>query len=96
MGDTILLDISGNMMRGPGCARSRRRAVGRHTSRAGSAGDAADELLFAVFNDQLAASPWTQDRGRILDAFDALRPSGGTALVQAITEIAPAFRLARH
>ena len=58
--------------------------------------DAADDLLFAVFNDQLAASPWTQDRRRILDAFDALRPSGGTALLQAITYIAPAFRMARH
>ena len=30
------------------------------------------------------------------DAFDALRPSGGTALLLAITEIAPAFAMARH
>lgn len=95
----ILLDISGSMMQGPDTPaaddarwRDTRRALDALLSRL----DSADEILFAVFNDQLAASPWTQDRGRILDAFDALRPSGGTALLQAITEIAPAFRLARH
>ena len=95
----ILLDISGSMMRGPDARAAddarwadTRRALETLMTRL----DAADELLFAVFNDQLAASPWTQDRGRILDAFDALRPSGGTALLQAITEIAPAFRMARH
>lgn len=95
----ILLDISGSMMRGPD-ARAADDARWADTRRALEALvtrlDAADELLFAVFNDQLAASPWTQDRGRILDAFDALRPSGGTALLQAITEIAPAFGMARH
>ena len=95
----ILLDISGSMMRGPDARAAddarwadTRRALETLVTRL----DAADELLFAVFNDQLAASPWTQDRGRILDAFDGLRPSGGTALLQAITEIAPAFRMARH
>ena len=95
----ILLDISGSMMRGPDAravddARwtDTRRALETLMTRL----DSADELLFAVFNDQLAASPWTQDRGRILDAFDALRPSGGTALLRAITEIAAAFRMARH
>ena len=95
----ILLDISGSMMRGPdaraaddGRWADTRRALETLMTRL----DLADELLFAVFNDQLAASPWTQDRGRILDAFDALRPSGGTALLQAITEIAPAFRMGRH
>jgi VWFA-related protein len=95
----ILLDISGSMMRGPD-ARAADDARWADTRRALEALvtrlDAADELLFAVFNDQLAASPWTQDRGRILDAFDALRPSGGTALLQAITEIVPAFGMARH
>ena len=95
----ILLDISGSMMPGPD-ARAADDARWADTRRALEALmtrlDAADELLFAVFNDQLAASPWTQDRGRILDAFDALRPSGGTALLKAITEIAPAFRMARH
>lgn len=95
----ILLDISGSMMPGPDAraATDARWAVTRRALKAlMSRLDAADELLFAVFNDQLAASPWTQDRSRILDAFDALRPSGGTALLQAITEITPAFRMARH
>ena len=95
----ILLDISGSMMRGPD-ARAADDARWADTRRALEALmtrlDAADELVFAVFNDQLAASPWTQDRVLILDAFDALRPGGGTALLQAITEIAPAFRMARH
>lgn len=95
----ILLDISGSMLRDPQ-ARAAHDARWADTRRAletlMARLDAADELMFAVFNDQLAASPWTQDRGRILDAFDALRPSGGTALLQAVTEIAPAFRLARH
>ena len=95
----ILLDISGSMMQGPDARAAddvrwadTRQALQTMMTRL----DATDELLFAVFNDQLAASPWTQDRGRILAAFDALRPSGGTALLQAITEIAPAFRMARH
>jgi VWFA-related protein len=95
----ILLDISGSMMQGPD-ARAFDDARWADTRRALNTLmtqlDAGDELLFAVFNDQLAASPWTQDRDRILDAFDALRPKGGTALLQAITEIAPAFRMARH
>ena len=95
----ILLDISGSMMGGTDARAAddarwadTRRALEALMTRLG----AADELLLAVFNDQLAASPWTQDRGRILAAFDALRPSGGTALLQAITQIAPAFRMARH
>lgn len=95
----ILLDISDSMLRDP-AARAADDARWADTRRAletlMARLDAADELIFAVFNDQLAASPWTQDRGRILDAFDALRPSGGTALLQAVTQIAPAFRMARH
>jgi Ca-activated chloride channel homolog len=95
----ILLDISGSMKQGADVPaaddvrwRDTRRALEALLLRL----DAADEILFAVFNDQLAASSWTQDRGRVLDAFDSLIPSGGTALLQAITEIAPAFRMARH
>jgi VWFA-related protein len=95
----ILLDISGSMRSDPE-ARAADDARWADTRRALQALmtrlDAADELLFAVFNDQLAASPWTQDRARILEAFDALRPSGGTALLQAVREIAPAFQNARH
>jgi Ca-activated chloride channel homolog len=95
----ILLDISGSMVQGPDARAAddarwadTRRAMNTLMTRL----DAADELMFAVFNDQLSASPWTQDRGRILDAFDTLRPGGGTALLQAVTGIAPAFRTARH
>lgn len=95
----ILLDISGSMMRSPDTSAAEdarwadtRRALELLMTRL----DASDELLFAVFNDQLAASPWTQDRRRILDSFDALRPSGGTALLQAITQITPVFRMAQH
>src|SRR4029077_14021783 len=55
-----------------------------------------DDVLFAVFNDRVAASAWTQDHGRILEAFDALRPNGGTALLQAVGQIAPVSRMARH
>jgi Ca-activated chloride channel family protein len=95
----ILLDISGSMNGGPD-ARAADDARWADTRRAMEALmarlDPADELLLAVFNDQLAASPWTQDRGRVLAAFDALRPSGGTALLQAVTQIAPAFQMARH
>ncbi len=95
----VLLDISESMVVGPdtrpaddACWSDTRRAVEALLTRL----DPADEVLFAVFNDRLAASPWTQDRGRVLQAFDALRPSGGTALLQAITQIAPMFGIARH
>ena len=84
----ILLDISGSMQSPEGLAADTarwgdtRRALVALLARL----DAADEIMFAVFNDQLAVSPWTQNHGRILEAFDALRPSGGTALLQAITQ----------
>jgi Ca-activated chloride channel family protein len=95
----ILLDISGSMIQGPDARAAddsrwgdTRRALDVLLARL----DAADEMLFAVFNDQLAASPWTQDHRRILDAFDTLRPGGGTPLLWAIGQVAPAFRTARH
>jgi len=95
----VLLDISESMVVGPDTRPAddarwsdTRRAVEALLTRL----DPADEVLFAVFNDRLAASPWTQDRGRVLQAFDALRPSVGTALLQAITHIAPMFGIARH
>lgn len=95
----ILLDISGSMMGGSD-ARAADAARWHDTRRALEALlarlDAADDILFAVFNEQLKASPWTQDRGRVLAAFDSLRPSGGTALHRAVTQIAPAFQMARH
>ena len=95
----ILLDVSGSMMQGPDARaaddvrwRDTRRALEALLARL----DAADEIMFAVFNDQVAASPWTHERGLILEAFDGLRPSGGTALLQAITEVAPTFRNAQY
>lgn len=95
----ILLDISGSMMGGSD-ARAADAARWHDTRRALQSLlarlDPADEVLFAVFNEQLSASPWTQDHRRVLAAFDSLRPTGGTALHQAITQIAPAFQMARH
>jgi VWFA-related protein len=95
----ILLDVSGSMMQGPDARaaddprwRDTRRALEELLARLGTD----DDVLFAVFNDRVAASPWTQDHGRILEAFDALRPNGGTALLQAVGQIAPVFRIARH
>jgi Ca-activated chloride channel family protein len=95
----ILLDVSGSMMEGP-AARAMNDARWRDTRRALelllTRLDATDEILFAVFNNHLSASQWTQDHGRILDALDSLRPSGDTALLQAIRGILPSFRNAQH
>jgi Ca-activated chloride channel family protein len=95
----ILLDVSGSMMEGP-AARAINDARWRDTRRALelllTRLDAADEILFAVFNNELAASQWTQDHDRILNALDSLRPGGDTALLQAIRGILPAFRNAQY
>src|SRR5262245_56370897 len=95
----ILLDISGSMTEDPKLRAAddarwadTRRAVEVLLTRMGPA----DEVLFAVFNDQVLAAPWTQDYGEILRLFDSLRPGGGTALLQAAKQIAPAFARARH
>src|SRR5688500_8583295 len=55
-----------------------------------------DELLFAVFNEQVKASPWTQEHRKILGTFDVLHPGGGTALLEAVKQIASVFQTARH
>ena len=55
-----------------------------------------DEVLFAVFNEQTKASPWTQQHRKILGTFDLLRPGGGTALLEAVKQIASVFHIARH
>ena len=95
----ILLDISGSMAQNPqehlaDDARwaDTRRALALLLTRLGTA----DEVLFAVFNEQVAASPWTQEYGSVLGTFDLLRPGGGTALVGAVNQIASVFRTARH
>jgi len=95
----ILLDISGSMAqnqqeRAEGEARwaDTRRALERLVSRL----DAVDEVVFAVFNDKVAASPWTQEHGLILGAFDSLRPGGDTAVLEAVKQVVPVFQRARH
>jgi len=95
----ILLDISGSMaqnsqQRLADDARwaDTRRALALLLTRLG----AADEVLFAVFNEQVAASPWTQEYGSVLGTFDLLRPGGGTALLEAVKQIASVFQTARH
>src|SRR5688500_6285664 len=55
-----------------------------------------DELLFAVFNEQVKASPWTQEHRKILGTFDVLHPGGGTALLEAVKQVASVFQTARH
>jgi VWFA-related protein len=95
----ILLDVSGSMMEGPAARatddarwRDTRKALEVLLTRLGTS----DEILFAVFNNQLSASPWTQDHVRMLEAFDSVRPNGGTALLQAIRSISPSFQRTRH
>ncbi len=96
----ILLDISGSMAQDPKVRAAddarwadTRRALELLVTRLGTG----DEAFFAVFNDKVSvAAPWTQDYAGILRAFDSLQPGGGTALVDAVKLIAPAFRLAQH
>ena len=95
----ILLDISGSMAQNPqerlaDDARwaDTRRALALLLTRLGTA----DEVLFAVFNEQVAASPWTQEFGSVLGTFDLLRPGGGTALLEAVKQIPFVFQTARH
>ena len=96
----ILLDISGSMAQDPK-ARAVDDARWADTKRAlellVSKLDPRDEVLFAVFNEKVAlASAWTQDHGRVLRAFDSVRPSGQTAFFEAVRSIAPAFQAAQH
>jgi Ca-activated chloride channel homolog len=96
----ILLDISGSMSSDPKAALTQdarwadvRRALELLVTRL----DPRDEVFFAVFNEKVAlAAPWTQDHGRILRAFNSIRPAGTTALFSAVSSIAPAFQLAQH
>ena len=96
----ILLDISGSMAQDPKARAAddarwadTQRALELLVTRLGTG----DEAFFVVFNDKVSlAEPWTQDHAGILRAFDLLQPGGGTALVDAVKLIAPAFRLAQH
>jgi Ca-activated chloride channel homolog len=96
----ILLDVSGSMASDPKAAAAEdarwadtRRALELLVTRL----DPHDEVLLAVFNDNVAlAAPWTQEHRRILSAFDSVRPGGTTGLFRAVKLIAPAFQMARH
>jgi VWFA-related protein len=95
----ILLDASGSMAQNPqeraeGDARwaDTRRALELLLARL----NAADEVLLAAFSDKVAASPWTREHAGILKGFDSILPGGGTALLDAVRLIVPAFQRARH
>ena len=65
------------------------------------AGQWIDKPTFALlhsdnFNERIAAASWTQDHIGLLREFDALRPGGGNALLDAVPLILPTFELARY
>ncbi len=95
----ILLDISGSMTESPS-ARAENDARWADTRRALelllTRLDAADEVFFAVFNDRVTAASWTQDHIGLLREFDALRPGGGSALLDAVPLVLPTFELGRY
>lgn len=95
----ILLDISGSMTQNQGARAAddarwadTRRALEALIGRLGGE----DEILFAVFNEQVSASAWTREYQSMLGTFDMLRPGGNTALLHAVRQIASVFRTARH
>jgi Ca-activated chloride channel family protein len=95
----ILLDISGTMAEDPKIRADEgarwtnmRRALALLLTRL----DAADEVFFAVFNDRIAAASWTQDHLALLREFDALRPGGGSVLLDAVPVVLPTFELGRY
>ena len=95
----ILLDFSGSMTEDPKIRadeRARwadmRRALELLLTRL----DAADEVFFAAFNERVAAASWTQDHIGLLREFDAVRPGGGNALLDAVPSIVPTFELGRY
>ena len=95
----LLLDIGGSMAQD---AEARvaddarwaetRRAIELLITRLG----AEDEVVFAVFNEQAKVSRWTQEPHSILGTFDLLYRGGGTALLEAVKQIASVFQTARH
>jgi Ca-activated chloride channel family protein len=95
----VLLDISGSMAQNADATAAddarwadTRQALELLLTRLSPA----DEVLFAVFNDQVAASPWTGDHESVLATFDRVRPGGPTGLLDAVKQIASVFRTARH
>jgi Ca-activated chloride channel homolog len=95
----ILLDISGSMTEDPKVRadeRARWADVRRALELLLTRLDAADEVFFAVFNERVAAGSWTHDHIALLREFDALRPGGGNALLDAVPLIVPTFELGRY
>ena len=95
----ILLDFGGSMTEDPKIQadeRARRADMRRAIELLLTRLDAADEVFFAVFDEGFAAASWTQDHVGLLREFDALRPDGGNALLDAVPSILPTFELGRH
>lgn len=96
----ILLDISGSMTE-DAKARAAEDARWADTRRAlellVSRLDPRDDVFFAAFAERVGvAVPWSSEHRRVLQTFERLRPSGRTALFEAVRLIVPAFQLARH
>ena len=95
----LLLDISGSTAQTPEASvaddarwAETRRAIALLLGRLGGE----DEVLFAVFNEEAKASPWTQEHRSVLGTFDLLYRGGSTALLEAIKQITSVFHTARH
>ena len=96
----ILLDISGSMATDPKARAAddarwadTRRALELLVERL----DPRDEVFFAAFADKVwLAVPWTRDHQQVPRAFNTLKPSGYTAMFDAVKLIAPAFQRAEQ
>jgi hypothetical protein len=96
----ILLDISGSMATDPKARAAddarwadTRRALELLVQRL----DPRDEVFFAAFADKIwLAVPWTRDHQQVPRAFNTLKPSGFTAMFDAVKLISPAFQRAEY
>ena len=96
----ILLDISGSMATDPKARAAddarwadTRRALELLVQRL----DPRDQVLFAAFADKVwLAVPWTRDHAQVPRAFNTLKPSGFTAMFDAVKLISPAFQRAEY
>ena len=85
----ILLDVSGSMATDVNARAALNLLVTRL--------DSQDEVFFSIFNEKVSlVLPWTQDHARLSRAADTVKPGGGTALLEAVKLIAPAFQLAQY
>lgn len=83
----IAIDISGSMQ-GPRFERAREavlRLVDRLTSH--------DEVSLYAFNDTpYRLADWTNEKARIVDELRTIKPSGGTALYETVSNVLDALR----